>query len=342
MPSTSARRGRRGTGAGAHRRARRRLGSHRPIFGAFRAGFNAWLNGVQQVEVVTGDLYAPATGRRFDFVCAHPPYVPTLHDVAIYRDGGPLGDSIVRRVTEGVADHLRPGGDFLLLGLGMDTASQPFEERVREWLGAQGAEFDLVYAVDHSKTPDDFARYVVERTSAPAADEFEQWQALLTTHEIRAVVYGAIVGRRLASSETGTSRRVKLPSIARYAAFDWQLRWLAWRRDESARRQLVDQPVRLAPGTTLDVRHRVEEGWLQPVECRLSNTGWPFPAVLAISPWMVALAETAARAETVGQAVIERRAAGTLPPDVSDEGAADVIAGLIERGVLMLEGWPHE
>jgi hypothetical protein len=305
------------------------------------ARFNAWLNGVQRVEVATGDLYAPVTGRRFDFVCAHPPYVPTLHDVAIYRDGGPLGDSIVRRVTAGIADHLRPGGDFLLLGLGMDTASQPFEERMREWLGPHGAEFDLVHAVDHSKTPDDFARYMVERTSARAADEFERWQALLASHEIRAVVYGAIVGRRLAPGQTGTSRRVKLPSISRYAAFDWQLRWLAWRRNESAR-HMLDRTVRFAPGTTLDVRHRVEEGGLQPAECHLSNAGWPFPAVLDLSPWIVALAEIAARAETVRQAVVERRAAGRLPPELSDDDAADVIARLVERGVLMLEDWPHE
>ncbi len=52
------------------------------------AGFNAVLNGIGNCTAVRSDLYAAVAGERFDRIVAHPPYMPSLQQKYIFRDGG--------------------------------------------------------------------------------------------------------------------------------------------------------------------------------------------------------------------------------------------------------------
>src|SRR5439155_15523128 len=115
------------------------------------ATFNARLNGRTNVEVVQGDLYQAVAGRTFDRIVAHPPYVPSLGLAKIYRDGGATGEALIRRIIEGLPQHLRAGGMFCALTQGLDTKDGPFEDRVRRWLGDSSAEFDIIFAVDEER-----------------------------------------------------------------------------------------------------------------------------------------------------------------------------------------------
>ncbi|MFI7515013.1 putative protein N(5)-glutamine methyltransferase [Micromonospora echinofusca] len=76
------------------------------------------------VPVFEGDLYDPLPARwrgRLDLVLANAPYVPTtavalmppearLHEAPVALDGGPDGLAVLRRVAEGAARWLAPGG----------------------------------------------------------------------------------------------------------------------------------------------------------------------------------------------------------------------------------------
>src|SRR5262249_31659234 len=73
---------------------------------------NAALNGLSNVTALAGDLYAPVAGRTFDMITAHPPYVPSFETELVFRDGGEDGEQITRRIIAGLAEHLRPGGQF--------------------------------------------------------------------------------------------------------------------------------------------------------------------------------------------------------------------------------------
>lgn len=89
------------------------------------------------VHVVLGDLDGGLAGAAFDVVTAVAPYVPTgaLHllpaDVQRYEparalDGGRDGLDVVRRVVEGAARLLRPGGWLLAeIGGSQDLACAP-------------------------------------------------------------------------------------------------------------------------------------------------------------------------------------------------------------------------
>ncbi|MEV4659588.1 putative protein N(5)-glutamine methyltransferase [Micromonospora sp. NPDC049301] len=75
-------------------------------------------------EVFEGDLFAPLPEHwrgRLDLVVANAPYVPTdavalmppearLHEAPVALDGGPDGLAVLRRVADGAARWLAPGG----------------------------------------------------------------------------------------------------------------------------------------------------------------------------------------------------------------------------------------
>lgn len=111
------------------------------------ARFNAVLNGVPNVTFQQGDLYAPVAGRTFDLITANPPFVAAPPEEAprLYRDGGKLGDDVLKRVVIGLPDHLSPDGLFQSVGHIVVAGGPEREERLREWLGNGG--FD-VFALD--------------------------------------------------------------------------------------------------------------------------------------------------------------------------------------------------
>jgi len=117
------------------------------------ARFNQRLNGRHKTEIRVGDLYGPVEGTQFDRIVTHPPYVPSFSRHAIYRDGGLSGEDILQRVVEGLPRHLRPGGFFVAVCVGLDARQKQFEQRAREWLKAGEGEFDVLFALGDYKTP---------------------------------------------------------------------------------------------------------------------------------------------------------------------------------------------
>jgi release factor glutamine methyltransferase len=80
---------------------------------------NALLNR-RRVEVRRGDLFAAVGSRRFDVILTNPPYVPSPPGTrsggsARAWEGGPHGRTLLDRICAGAADHLRPGGEILIV-----------------------------------------------------------------------------------------------------------------------------------------------------------------------------------------------------------------------------------
>jgi release factor glutamine methyltransferase len=100
----------------------------------------------ERIELREGDLLAPLAGDRFDVVVANLPYVPS-GDIAglsaeVRRepraalDGGVDGLDLIRRLADGVAAHLAPGG-LVALEHGFDQG-----EAVRALLAAAPGPFE--------------------------------------------------------------------------------------------------------------------------------------------------------------------------------------------------------
>ncbi len=98
-----------------------------------------------RVEFRKGDLFAPVANEApFDAILSNPPYIPSGdiaslepgvrdHEPHLALDGGSDGLEIVRRLTAGATDHLRPDGT-LMLEIG--TAQEPGVRALIERTGA--------------------------------------------------------------------------------------------------------------------------------------------------------------------------------------------------------------
>ena len=176
------------------------------------AEFNRRLNGLSNVTVSRGDLYQPARRRTFDRIAAHPPYVPSLRAAQVFRDGGSDGETLTRRVIEGLPAHLHPGGRFYGLALMAQYADQSIESRIRGWLKEAHFEFDLAVVTRAELTP---ASVVLENWSPRHAEQgdLSRWQSVLRRLRIESFRYVMLILERHAHPRHAVSlvRRTAAP-----------------------------------------------------------------------------------------------------------------------------------
>lgn len=126
--------------------------------------FNAQASGIANLEAVTGDLFEPVRGERFDLITANPPFVPSPLDVLRFRDGGRSGEDVQKRIVAGLPDHLAPGGIAqIVTELGERDGGVPITHRLREWLNGAPIDIHILrlrehtaakYAIGHAKGDD--------------------------------------------------------------------------------------------------------------------------------------------------------------------------------------------
>ncbi len=194
------------------------------------AHFNGILNQRPNVEALQGDLYSAVAGRTFDRIVAHPPYVPALSNQLIYRDAGETGEHLVRRIIEGLPQHLRAGGTYFGLSLNIETEDAPFEERARHWLGDAQHEFDLVFAVGEERSLESIIKRVGERDPGLDAADLARMRRALSNIKATGFVYGALAARRRRPEEQSEpfTLRVKMNDATAGADFEAALRSRPW------------------------------------------------------------------------------------------------------------------
>lgn len=125
--------------------------------------FNALASGCNNLEVKVGDLYAPVGRERFDLITANPPFVPSPVNTLGYRDGGPSGEDVQRRIVAGLAEYLAPNGTAQIVTEVGESDAVSVADRVRGWLGSAAMDIHVlklrihpaaVYAVGHAAGDD--------------------------------------------------------------------------------------------------------------------------------------------------------------------------------------------
>jgi SAM-dependent methyltransferase len=141
------------------------------------ARFNAALNGVTNVELREGDLFAPVRGERFDRIAAHPPFVarPPGAATSTFVHGGARGDELSMRILAVASGHLSGSGRAVVLGDWPLVDDQPLEARVRAAVGPRPVDVlvlqspqknldeycALLAAAEHRELGDAFARAAI-------------------------------------------------------------------------------------------------------------------------------------------------------------------------------------
>ena len=305
------------------------------------AHFNALLNGRENVSLAQGDLYEPVAGLTFDRIVAHPPYVPSLDNTTIWRDGGATGEFLIRRIIEGAPQHLKPGGTLCVVGLGIDTKEAAYEERARRWLGAEQEEFDIIFGFENEKSPQDVVKGVTGRAGKEdlaGAERMEQ-----AFREVGAVrlIYGALVIRRRAADERSKPWTVRFMAAQETdgSSYDWALAWRRLSASEDFRQRLALMRPRLSPHLQVIVTHTVSEGELVPSEF-IMKTERPFAAAIRLDGWVVPLAAQFNGQLTPAQVYEKARGGAALPANFQLEDFLSLVAMLVERGFLVLDELP--
>jgi methylase of polypeptide subunit release factors len=105
------------------------------------------LNDVE-AELVSGSLYEPVRGRRFDLITTNPPYVmspPRTGEPRLaYRETGYVGDELMAHLVGHAGEHLNPAGTCQILGNWAHRHGQPWPERLASWVTGTGLDLHVV------------------------------------------------------------------------------------------------------------------------------------------------------------------------------------------------------
>jgi hypothetical protein len=176
------------------------------------AALTAALNGVTNIEFRLGSLFEPVAGERFDLIVSNPPFVITPRAPGVpayeYRDGGLVGDALLRSVMIGGIEHLAPGGVLQCLGNWEygPTSTDDGLDRVRAWLEGEHVdawvlEREQQDAASYSET------WIRDGGTRPGTAEFERlyaaWLDDFASRGVRRVGFGYVTLR----AREGAGRR---------------------------------------------------------------------------------------------------------------------------------------
>ncbi len=302
------------------------------------AEFNRRLNGIANATMLEGDLYAPVEGLTFDRIVSHPPYVPARKDTMIFRDGGEDGEQILRRIVEGVPRFLRPGGRFYTMVTAADCEGQAFEDRLRLWLGAAQAEFDLVLAAHTLTAPRVLAANSFLGQNTAVEDiryRYETW----ARRRVQFLFHGSVLIRRHEAARPAFTARVLKGQGFTPKHVEWLLEWNAEVRDGASQERLMGLQPCLSPEAEMGVLHRVRDGQLVPEVFSL-RCNRPFEAECVLEPW---LAQIAAQCDgqTSWREHFERAKSGGMLPVTTAAGEfLAVLEPLVSNGLLRIAERP--
>jgi SAM-dependent methyltransferase len=298
------------------------------------AQFNARLNGIGNVTTLTGDLYAPVAGLTFDRIVAHPPYVPSRETQMVYRDGGPDGEGITRRIIAGLPQFLRPGGQFHCTCTATDRKDAPLEQRIRSMLGDAASDFDVAVVVTNEFDPTEYyvRLAIAGRGTWPEAEEWHRhFDALGVTKMVYATIeilrqvrpHAPFTARRRMGSATGSAELTRLVRAGEESA------------SSTALDRMLESCPSLQPHVVLWSEHSREEGEWAVKSCALA-TDVPFDVRLPCPPEMAALIGRMDGTETVRGLYERLSLAGNLTDDAKIERLASYIHMLAAHGMVEL------
>ncbi|SPE40911.1 hypothetical protein SBA3_400007 [Candidatus Sulfopaludibacter sp. SbA3] len=173
--------------------------------------FSRRLNGIENLMVKRGDLYAPAGSQTFDRILAHPPYVPSLRTTQLFRDGGEDGESLTRRIVEGLPNYLHPGGRLYLVAMLAEYPDDPIPRRIRRWLRDAEREFDLVVVL---RKACDAGTFLFDNC---APEDLHAWRQFVDQRRIRRFRYVNVIVERHREPDTAPL------TVVREAAEDFSI-----------------------------------------------------------------------------------------------------------------------
>ena len=160
------------------------------------ARFNARLNGVENVESLAGDGFAPVAGRKFDLIFSNPPFFITPGSEYRFCDNPMELDQMCRQMVKQAPAHLEPGGYFQMLCEWVETGGQDWHERVGEWFEGTGC--DAWVLKGSTVDPSEYAQQrITEVSNATEHDArlYDEYMSYYRQRQVEAIHKGLVTMR---------------------------------------------------------------------------------------------------------------------------------------------------
>ena len=216
------------------------------------ARFNTWLNGSSNVEVLTGDLFQPVTGRRFERILTNPPFYVTPSSRRVFAENPMELDGFCRNLVKQAPPHLEEGGFLQMLCEWPEIEGQPWEERLAEWFEGTGC--DAMVFQGGSYDPVRYAQVRLPVVSAPAGKEtdyrrFAEGVDYYKEKKVKAIHAGFLTMRRRSGQNWVHFERV--PTEPKLPLGDAILKRFAVRDQPLSDEQILRGKFQIAQGVQL-------------------------------------------------------------------------------------------
>ena len=298
--------------------------------------FNAALNGVDNVEFLTGDTFEPVRGRTFDRILANPPFFLTPGCERMYCENSMDLDQYCRRVVREGAQHLAEGGYLQALLEWAQVRGQPWQERLAEWLEGTGCDAWILRRYTR-----DAAAYAEERIRTawpqePPAARLAAWMAYYRERGVEEVHGGMLAMRRRPAQNWLRVEELAADSAEPFG--DVVLETFATQDILAARptdEELLRMKPRLSPRAELEQSCRVSGGKWAVASARLLLTGG-VPASLAVEPQVAEFLGRCDGALTLGELARDLAARVNVGADAASQQCCAVVRKLAERRFLRI------
>ncbi|HTJ31314.1 MAG TPA: methyltransferase [Acidobacteriaceae bacterium] len=149
------------------------------------ARFNARLNGVENIEVIVGDCFAPVAGQTFDLILSNPPFFITPQTDFVFCENDMELDSLCRRLVKEAPAHLNEGGYLQMLCEWAQIEGQPWEERVAEWLEGTGCDAWVMKGL--TQDPAEYAQHRIKEIMQEPDKDAELFHGYMNYYRQRGV-----------------------------------------------------------------------------------------------------------------------------------------------------------
>jgi methylase of polypeptide subunit release factors len=292
------------------------------------AATTAALNGLDW-ELLSGDLTAPVTRRRFDLVVSNPPFVVGPGTAThTYRDSGRPGDGVCAELAAAAPALLNVGGTMQYLANWLHVTGEDWTERVAGWLAGTGLD---AWVIQREVTdPVSYVRLWLA-DAAQDATRTSTWLDWFDAHKVEAVGFGLVTLRRGGHADP----TVRIEDLRQAVEQPLGTQVAAW----------FDRQDRLRGADLPRGRYRAAPGLLLRQEATLGTEGWTVDRQLLelpsglrwteeIDPLVLALVSGCDGTHPLGDQLTVLAAAHDVAEDALGEAAAPLVAHLVERGFL--------
>lgn len=161
------------------------------------AEFNACLNKTENIEFLTGSIFEPVAGEKFDLMICNPPFVIGPKLLYTHTSTGTQSDHFCQAIVREAPKHLSENGFAQIVCNWAQVGGETSEEHVGHWLEGSGCDAWVLHS--HTEPAADYARARAEENapdSGTADSLYDDWMKYFERENITAVNFGLITMRR--------------------------------------------------------------------------------------------------------------------------------------------------